>query len=231
MLNASALSHVTQHSSHNNRKPQKQTGHPLSYPSTLHFPKYNLLLRNISSFPSPLPTAKKHSLVHQLLPTNVTQVYVTSWSIPSYLKTSSLINNLLVFINASTHVASPVHFSKKAKLLTLFFTTKETRKITDCISCHSKNLIHLIQCKKCHCRYIGETKRQLNERFAEHRRSILNRHQLSNPGHSINDVHLIPLELMRSTRDSVRKAREAHLINKVKTLHPLGINRRDEARQ
>ena len=104
-----------------------------------------------------------------------------------------------------------------------FFTTKETRKITNYISCHSKNLIYLIQCKKCHCQYIGETERQLNERFGEHRRSILNHHHLSSPtpvslhfnqpGHSISDVHLIPLELMRSTRDSVRKAREAHLIN------------------
>ena len=49
--------------------------------------------------------------------------------------------------------------------------------------------------------------------------------------HSINDVHLIPIELIRSKRDSVRKAREAHLINKAKTLHPFGINRRYEARQ
>ena len=51
------------------------------------------------------------------------------------------------------------------------------------------------------------------------------------PGHSINDVRLIPIELIRSKRDSERKAREAHLINKAKTLHPFGINRRDEARQ
>ena len=87
---------------------------------------------------------------------------------------------------------------------------------------------------------IGETKRKLIERFGEHRRSILNRHQLSNPtpvslqfnqpGHSINDVHLIPLELIHSNRDSVRKAHEAHLIIKAHTLHPFGINRRDEAR-
>ena len=120
MLIASSLSHVTQHSSHKNRKPQKQTGHPLSYPSTLHFPKYHLLLRMISPCPSPLQTAKKPSLIRQLLPTNVTQLYVTSWSIPSYLKTSHLINNLLVFINATTHVASLVHFSKEAKRITLF---------------------------------------------------------------------------------------------------------------
>ena len=48
-------------------------------------------------------------------------------------------------------------------------------------------------------------------------------------GHSINDVILIPLELIRSNRDSVRKAREARLIHKGNTLSPLGINRRDEA--
>ena len=89
-----------------------------------------------------------------------------------------------------------------------------------------------------------ESKRQLNERFGEHRRSILNHQQLSNlstttpvslhfykVGHSINDVRLIPIELIRSKHDSVRKAREAHLINKSKTLHPFGINRRDEAGQ
>ena len=33
------------------------------------------------------------------------------------------------------------------------------------------------------------------------------------------------LELIRNKRDSVRKAREAYLINKAKTLHALGINR------
>ena len=77
--------------------------------------------------------------------------------------------------------------------------------------------------------------------IGEHRRSILNHHQLSittpvsshfnQAGHSINDVHLIPIELIRSKRDSVRKTREAHLINKAKTLHPFGINRRDETHQ
>ena len=129
------------------------------------------------------------------------------------------------------------------RVVTLDFVLRQSNgsKITDYISCNSKNLIYLIQCKKCHSQYIGEAKRKLNERFGEHRRSILNHHQLLNPtpvslhfnqtGHSINDVQLILLELIRSKRDSVRKAREAHLINKAKTLHPLGINRRDETRQ
>ena len=76
--------------------------------------------------------------------------------------------------------------------------------------------------------------------IGEHRRSILNYEYFLNPtlvsehfnqaDHSINDVDvlLIPLELIRSNRDSVRTAREAHLIDKAMTVEPHGINRRDE---
>ena len=39
---------------------------------------------------------------------------------------------------------------------------------------------------------------------------------------------LIPLELLKSKRDSVRKGREAHFIQKAKTVEPLGINRRNK---
>ena len=45
--------------------------------------------------------------------------------------------------------------------------------------------------------------------------------------YSINDVLLIPVELISSNRDSVRKAHEAHLIDKAMTPEPQGINRRD----
>ena len=68
--------------------------------------------------------------------------------------------------------------------------------------------------------------------------SVQNHQQLANPtpvsehfnlpGHSVNDIRLIPLELIHTNRDSVRKAREAHLIDKAKTLEPQGLNRRDE---
>ena len=48
------------------------------------------------------------------------------------------------------------------------------------------------------------------------------------PGHSIDHFLLTPLELIHSKRDSVRKAREANLINKAMALEPFSINRRDE---
>ena len=38
----------------------------------------------------------------------------------------------------------------------------------------------------------------------------------------------IPIEKLKNGRDSFRKAREAHLIHKAKTIEPLGINKRDE---
>ena len=46
--------------------------------------------------------------------------------------------------------------------------------------------------------------------------------------HSHTDMQLIPLEKIRSSRDSVRKARESHLIDKAMTLEPHGLNRSDE---
>ena len=42
------------------------------------------------------------------------------------------------------------------------------------------------------------------------------------------DMQLIPLEKIHSSRDSVRKAGELHLIDKAMTLEPHGLNRRDE---
>ena len=38
--------------------------------------------------------------------------------------------------------------------------------------------------------------------------------------HSPNDIELIPLELIQSSRDELRKAREAYLIERGQTLEP-----------
>ena len=46
--------------------------------------------------------------------------------------------------------------------------------------------------------------------------------------HPANDITFIPLELTKSNRDSVRKAREAYLIERGRTLEPLDMNKKDE---
>ena len=119
-----------------------------------------------------------------------------------------------------------------------FHSTGETRHITHHIDRNSKNVIYMVHCNRCHKQYIGETKRRLKDRFNEHRRPVdkqtnsskpttVSEHFLSND-HNASDMLLIPLELMKSNRDSVRKAREAYLIDRGQTIEPLGLNRRDE---
>ena len=82
----------------------------------------------------------------------------------------------------------------------------------------------MIQCNHCSKQYIGETKRRLKDCFKEHRRPVDNSSNISKPTtvskHFLTT--LIPLELTKSNRDSVRKAREAYLIERGKTLEPLG---------
>ena len=125
-------------------------------------------------------------------------------------------------------------FLKEGQANYTFTSTKEKRRIIDPLTCKSKNLIYLIECKKCGKQYIGETKRHLHQRFGEHRRAILNfgptsvSEHFNSADHSINDVRLIPLEVIRSNLDSDRKVREARLIEKARTWEPHGINRRDE---
>ena len=46
--------------------------------------------------------------------------------------------------------------------------------------------------------------------------------------HNATDMQLIPLKLVKSNRDSVRKAREAYLIQRGQTLEPRGLNKKDE---
>jgi len=93
----------------------------------------------------------------------------------------------------------------------------------------------MIQCRLCNLQYIGETKRCLKDCFNEHRRPVLNptsnyihtavsEYFLSN-NHSDTHMLLIPIEKLNNELDSLRKAREAHIIHKAK---PLGINKRHE---
>ena len=103
----------------------------------------------------------------------------------------------------------------------------------------------MIQCSKCNMQYIGETKRHLSDRFGEHRRiiekAIQRRHinqltavsdHFSFPGHSINNIELIPLEpgagscleLIKSNRDGIRKAKEARPLNPMELTDAMKLN-------
>ena len=96
----------------------------------------------------------------------------------------------------------------------------------------------MIHCLRCNKQYIGETKRRLKDCFNEHRLPVDRPTPSSRPtavsdyflsdNHSPNDIELIPLELIHSSRDALRKAREAYLIERGQTLELKGINKREE---
>ena len=85
---------------------------------------------------------------------------------------------------------------------------------------------------------LKRSKRRLKDRCNEHRRPTLNptgnyihtsvSEHFVTSNHSDNQMLLIPTEKLKNRRDSFRKAREAHVIHKAKTIEPLGINKRDE---
>jgi len=94
-----------------------------------------------------------------------------------------------------------------------------------------------MQCNHCSKQYLGETKRRLKDRFNEHRDQLTTHLVSPNPpvsehfltyDHSADDITLIPLELIKSNRNSVGKAREEYLIERGRILEPLGMNKKDE---
>ena len=86
---------------------------------------------------------------------------------------------------------------------------------------YSRNVIYMIICNHRFKQNLGETKWRLKHRFNEHRRPVYNPSNISKPttvsedfltnDHSANDITRIPLEIVKSNRDSVRKARKTHL--------------------
>ena len=80
--------------------------------------------------------------------------------------------------------------------------------------------------------YIGETGRCLRTRFGEHRCSVTSndanqpvaRH-FNNGSHCVSDMKIRALCPISGSNDSCR-IHEMHLISKLGTVHPLGINER-----
>ena len=106
-------------------------------------------------------------------------------------------------------------------------------KINQNLNCESFNCIYLIQCLKhnCNMRYVGETKRILKFRLAEHRGYVSNEdistatgEHFNSPGHSLSDMSIVVLEKVRSTDDLYRKEREKYFIRKFNTFYQ-GLNR------
>ena len=103
------------------------------------------------------------------------------------------------------------------------------------MNCSSYNIVYLIECnkEKCKQRYIGETKRPLRTRLANHRGYVVNHHidqatgaHFSLPGHNVSNMKITILEQVKFNNEAYRKQREKYFINKFNTLYE-GLNRQN----
>ena len=102
------------------------------------------------------------------------------------------------------------------------------------LDCNSFNIVYMIECQKENCkkRYVGETKRSLKYRLAEHRGYVLNQHTVkatgahfNTAGHSLSDLKIIIIEQVKKKNTEYRKQREKYFIRKLKTLN-IGLNKK-----
>ena len=109
---------------------------------------------------------------------------------------------------------------------------KNTWQLNKKFTCHSTNIIYLIECKKDRCKqkYVGHTKRKLKARLAEHRGYVINNHQkrvtgvhFNSPGHSVSDLTITALEHVELNEIEVLVERERFFINKFNTIDE-GLN-------
>ena len=105
-------------------------------------------------------------------------------------------------------------------------------KINQNLNCEIANYIYLIECMKedCNMKYVGETRRSMKFRLAEHRGYVNNNvdtptgEHFNLPGHSLSDLRVSILEKVRSKDDMYRKERERYFIRKFYTYYK-GLNR------
>ena len=96
-------------------------------------------------------------------------------------------------------------------------------------TCVTSNVVYCITCRRCGKLYIGETKRRLGDRFAEHLRSVRQQtpgltvaQHFGAPPHTLSDVSVCVLR--RASSDVQRKELEQRVIFELGTLHPGGMN-------
>jgi hypothetical protein len=106
-------------------------------------------------------------------------------------------------------------------------------KINKKVDCNSYNIVYLIECNKNNCKekYIGETKRPLKFRLADHRGYIVNKNtnqatglHFNLPGHSLANLKITVIEQVKKRDEIYRKEREKFYISKFNTYYN-GMNR------
>ena len=106
------------------------------------------------------------------------------------------------------------------------------------INCQSSNLIYVIECSKCHERYVGETEQTLAKRLHGHLSDIRTYQDKPVADHFNNScwpetdhltifaIESIPDQGSKSKNESKRLLRESYWISCLNTAEPHGMNRK-----
>ena len=109
--------------------------------------------------------------------------------------------------------------------------TRDSYPIVHRITCKDVDIIYLIVCKKCDCKYVGETSRPLYRRISEHLCNIRSGYPTSVSKHftstcDLNDFSFTALEHCPSL--CKRRRKEVNWINRLNTTSPAGMNETTE---
>ncbi|KAL8591173.1 hypothetical protein ACOMHN_057913 [Nucella lapillus] len=122
-------------------------------------------------------------------------------------------------------------FNKLKTTSTRVHGPKSNFSITKHFNCQTENVVYVINCLKCNKVYVSETGRTIATRFKEHLADINTHcrdksipHHFNQADHSISHVWVKGLWLMFSQNTSDRKDMESHLIDKLGSRKPHGLN-------
>ena len=115
--------------------------------------------------------------------------------------------------------------------------TKTNR--TKTANCSSRNLVYMLTCSTCNSQYVGETKREFKVRIKEHLADIkhhrdtpvarhVHTHQPSAQGISYQVLEILPQNPDNPETTPKRRIREMFWIHQLRTMHPHGLNSRDD---
>ena len=98
--------------------------------------------------------------------------------------------------------------------------------------CTTRNIVYIIECRKCGDQYIGQTMHSLKDRFLDHlgyaRREEVEKAtggHFNLPGHKLSDMSISVLEKVKEKNTFYRESRESYQIENF-NLQRKGINKK-----
>ena len=109
--------------------------------------------------------------------------------------------------------------------------TKKSYKVHTSVTCKTKGVVYLIECRKCPKQYVGSTKNALHIRLNGHKYDIKHKKtqkpvakHFNRRGHSMEHLTIMVIEKLRNNNIQFRRRRERFWIDKLECMAPEGMN-------